>query len=383
MRDDEWIAERVWDIMHSKKHSLKTLFPLVGLGSSEDLRRYLICKNPIQSIVAKIAKAFNITQARLLQNDMPIQHDELDLLLRRDAEPERALILSKKLARIAVGVREKALALRFQGWAHLNLGQVEQAGSCWEQAYKLASEKDSRKRIDEELLFKTLVSLCVYKIERKEYNAAISLLNESKMYFQGDVAKQGLIHQNRALCLYHLNQREAAKSHYWVSYRCFEEVGDTHHLGRVQGNLADLEFHEGNLERSHELLIQARHNAQNDKKSKLIIEKDLARVMILLERVDEAIDIIDEQLRSFRPAHNQELFGKLLLMKSDLVRDPQYAEEIFRLSNVSRELRFCAADLLSILYIENGDKDLALKYHKIMKEFILAGVENYRDGVWF
>lgn len=388
MKDQAWLSERIWDIMNLKNYSLRKLFPLAGMNSATELSRYLDGTNAITpSVLNKISEGLGISVSRLEQTDYFEVYGEIGRLLRSGENPERAEQLCRTILKVAVGAKEKTRALRDLGWSLYNQEKFDEAYEEWKKANKLAQKKPPRKLekyTDDEILFKTIIDISNYHIAKKDYEAGLAILDSHQTIFVGNFERLGNLHQNRALCLSGQGNNETAKANYLISFECYKQLDDNVNLARVEGNIADIEFHEGNLQRAKELLESARLHAETDTLvSRCIIDKDLARVMICLGEIEEANRIIDKQLKNRNILKREELIGKLLLMKMDLTKSPSFGEELFRLDGISRELICCASDILIEIYMSIGDNESAKKYYNIMKRHILAGVEDYRTGVWF
>lgn len=390
LRDQEWLSERIWDIMHAKKVSLRGLYLKAKMGSATQLSRFLDgSKYMTPSAVANIANGLGISVERLERTDLPAGAEHLPSLLKKGTVTIHTLKVAQTMADLAVGAMEKADAYRDLGWTLYHLHRLEEAGQAWKRAYEWASTKNARQNselLDENRAFRSGLDLTVFYTEMREFSMAIGLIDDLQSLCSDHPDKVGILHHQRGLCLVKLGEREAARGHYLVSQDCFQESGNRTRLGRIQLNLADLYFQEHRYEESVELLLLAKENLVDDTLTmRAIVVKDLARILICQGKREEALAVINDQLTVLEAAESKrdEVFAKLLLMKSDLTQDPAFAARIFLLRNISKELKCNSADLLTVIYLKQGENDLAFKYYEIMKQNLASSVADYKEGEWF
>lgn len=386
MSDDEryqFFIQRVNEILKERKKKPAYLVGKVDI-TRDTVYRILNGKRGMATLQEKreIAAALGLTLERIMQEDVADLLDELECLLSRGNDVNRTIILSERWKSIALGKIERLKALTKLGRAYYLGQRYEDAHDVWVEAFAIASSDG----VDEEALFDATINLIESYFSKGNFEKVLCVLNDIEVKYIHDYEKMGYIYQYRGLCCVKKNELEEAKKKFLESYKWFSQAGIKIMIGRVQHNLANIEYDLENFERSKIWFLESINNLQEDTLlMQSIVEKDLARTLICLDENDTAISLIENRisiLQDYRHVYPS-LIGKLLLMKSDICRDVGSALDIFQLNQCSREILCNAADLLTDLFFEQKDYDSAKKYYKIMKDNAGSCIPNYKKGGWF
>lgn len=391
MSDDIFKArrQRARDIYDERGYTTRQFARLAGLGSHVEVMRYLNEKQPNNKepkdittpVLEKFLSAFKITLERFEKTDVIDLVSRLRTLLDSGKHPKEALRLAQEYASVAVGIKEKSEALGLLGKAYYEMNMYDDAHNTVKEAYDLALKGQ-----DQELVYQATNKLLHSLFSKKLHTECIELLNEAESNFTDDIKKIGTFMHFRGMLANVEADYAASKDYFLRAYDLYKVLGDKSLIGRMEINLARHAYHDGDLEQARNLIISALENLQCDTVTMSITaSQHLALIEIQQGNLDSACQIIDDNLRLIKD-HNLEqpdLKGKLLMMKSDVSENTSYAEQALKIAGISEELRIGLIDFLTEKFIENGDRQVALKYYRLGKGTVKNTVSEYKKGRWF
>lgn len=366
--------------MDEKKLTVRGLAKQVGIGRMT-LERILDGRYATHDELERIASGLEISVERLKQKDTHQKAMELDELLQSRRNTWRALQLAQELTEVAIGRSERIDTFGRLGRALSDLNRCEEAHEVFQQVYEWAVKSDDVERV---MIASNNFGRSCYK--RKEFDSLRKMLDEVESRASGYLEYVGRINHFRGMCAYADGDLMNARVYYLKSYDVYIKIGDLPLIGRMQVNLANLEFHAERYLASKKLFEQARVNLlHDDQEVRAVADKYLARTLLVLGETDRALELIEEQLELYRTHdwNKPELLAGFLMMKAEAKADVVSAENILTIKSVSREMKCSAADFLTTLYMKRGDSELAYKYFLLMKEFLPDKFINYKRSVWF
>lgn len=381
--------ERARDIYDDRGFSTRKFAKLAGLGSHTEVMRYLNENQPNNKepkdittpVLKKFLEAFDISLERFEQTDTEKLVSDLNSMLKSGKNPKKALQLASEYAELAVGIKEKSEALGLLGKAYFELNMHQEARETVKASYELALKGQ-----DQELLYSAINKLLHSLFSTQDYEQCKDLLDRAESIFSGDVKKMGTFMHFRGVLANVVGDYAESKDCFYRAQDLYQVAGDRFLIGRIKINIARHCYHDGELELALQYLESAMNFLQGDTLSiNITAVQHLILVKIQLGDIEGALNLIDEQLGQICEHHLEqpELEGKLLLMKTDLTNDIAFAEKALTQNKISPELRYALMDLIAEKSIEFGDRQVALKYYRLVNDTVNPRVPNYKIGRWF
>jgi tetratricopeptide (TPR) repeat protein len=362
-------SRRIGEIMEEKggAYTIRTFAKRIGI-CREKLRKIISGERPVRpSELELISSGLGITVARLKQEDVAGDIEELQGLLSRVLNPKRALTLAENLISRAIGITERCNAYNELGRALYIIRRYDQAHDAWMKSYELAQEI-LEKYEDEELLYRALNNLMISFTVRKEYSNAFDILSRHAEYFKGDPRRTGALTYTKAKVAESQEDFQSARQYAYQSLECFLQTGCAVSIGRAQSTCAHYEYKLKGYHRALELLQSSIQNLNNDEIGKLIAKKDCVKVMLKLKQNTRAIQLIQDSLEELRVLEQPLLTAKFKILLSKALNDPQYAEGVLQQTELEKHIRHIACVYLLEYYGRIGDSFSFLKYYGIAEE---------------
>jgi tetratricopeptide (TPR) repeat protein len=375
-----WLGNRIKEILEAKKVTVRGLAKEIGIGRMT-LERILDGRYATAEELEKIAKGLGVTVERIKQKDTQPLERELEHLLMSGKNPWRARRIAETMVGLAIGRTELTDAYNLLGLALYDLRDFKEAHEAWQRSLELALKLDDLNRIR-----RACNNLMASYHKQGQHEKLTPLLEEVEEVFQFDAEQLGRIYHYRAIIAYRKGENLLARKYFKKSYEHYQGVHDNLLIGRLQHDMAHQEHQEGNFQEAKQLLLKARKNLQQDSIYwQATVDTSLARTLICLGEREEALAIIDRRLQDLQDPDLElsEIKGKLLLMRAYISGDPTFAESVFSLRMVSKELKCNAADFLTEHYLRHHDYPSAQKYFYLFKENLPTKIIGFKKGDWF
>lgn len=349
--------------------SLRTTYRIIG-GS-----RYV--KPSEQETIAEV---LGISLERLLQKDTDILRKKIEDIFRAAetmkiargsvAEKDRfnrLKDLADEMVEIAIGLTERFDAKNELGKVYFEFRKFKEAHNTWVEAYDLAKTAS-----DTERLYKVCNNLLHSSKARKRISDVERILVEAEPFFVGDYEKLGRIKYFQAVLNFETGDYEEALTDFEASHEFYIKTGNQVLIGLSEHNLGKAHYKLRHYSQARGLYTSALSKIENASLStRLITQIELVKTLDQLGHQDEAkrlaLQSLD-QTEANRMVTVAEMRGRLLMLLSQLYRDPTYAIEAL-------DLELDAGTLLEIhrylhdFYLRSGDARTALYYHERVLNF--------------
>lgn len=331
--------------------------------------------------LAAIADGFGITYERLTQDDVKLLINELETLLRSGKQLERALELADKFCLMALGTTEKSDASMYKGWTLALMRRFDDAGRYLVNTFETRVEIGDLQR-----LTRSCNQVMQYYVDTFQWSKLVEFIDTIKKngYFVNDNRQMGMINLYMGIASSKNQNFADAKNYYYEGYKFVKNI-DKALAARFELNISHREYFDNNLDLNLEMLERAKVNSKNDTIDlQCTIGANYVRTLIVLNDKENALREIKSCKSDFLLYNcaDRNLFGKILLMESELTGSVEEIEKIVDDLHICEELRKNIAENLFNYYIEVGDIEKVKMFHTIVRDSKVTYVD-YKRGEWF
>ncbi|MGZ4164397.1 MAG: tetratricopeptide repeat protein [Tumebacillaceae bacterium] len=306
----------------------------------------------------KIATDLKLTVERILQSDIvELRKQVYDLLTFSNSNIQYGMELAEQLAAVAIGYTEKAMATNFIGTAYYQLLDFDRALEVYE-----AALPDARiildKYGDASVFLFLSGNIISTRTVKKDYPGVQDILMQVESYFHHDPRSMGIVYYNWAMLLEDWKgDIEGAREKHYQSLNYYIQFGNPLSIGRAKHHIATFEYRQQQYEKAEALFKSALEIFRQQKHlyMRIIIGRDYGRVLLRLQRYQDAAEVIEESLGQLVEGEFTDVAAQLYLLYAEAKQDPQYAEQIIAEQLGSISIQKLAGKFVVEYFEQQGD----------------------------
>ncbi|PWK06942.1 helix-turn-helix domain-containing protein [Tumebacillus permanentifrigoris] len=376
------LGRRISELMQDRGDAFSIRAFAERLGENrETFRQTLLGNRPISiTLLENIAKGLKVDEDRLRQRDTFKKEEELNSLLnapeRTKAMMLRAETLAKELVDVAIGWTEPCMYWAHLGRAQFQLQLYDHAHESWVTSMRYA-EKISDIFKDNTLLYHISSFLLISFTVRREYTNILHTLEVVENAFRDDPEKMGYVSYTRMKWHEHRREMQKALEYSYIALDYFKKTENHDQIGRALINVGHFEYQFENYHVAKNILSTAVEELAPFDFIRLYAIKDYVKTMIKIGDKTTANELIEQYLPLY--SDYPDMMGKLMILKSDALHDPSFAEKIINDLRVGVEVRQLACKYLMEYSASSGDSESLMRYYNKVKSLSLKNCKVFEE----